>query len=137
MADGLPQFAAYADSELLASLYVRRKTTPMAIAAVKSVCPPLPLTPIHELEVHTIFRFERTINRITDSQLAAALEQFESDISAGRLIRLNCKWNAVITEAEAISKNCDPEALCPPSDILHLAMVNLLRITELLTFKSW
>ena len=101
----------------------------------QNCCTSLPLTPVHEVEIRSIFQYERTIDRITDVQLTAMLEYFESDIAAGRFVRLQFNWKMLLHEAEAISETCDAEGVFPQSDILHLAMVHLLQVEDFLTFR--
>ena len=75
---------AYADSGVLAKLYVLEPDSPEAVHLVSSFAPPLPLTHLQALEVRNALRLKAFRGEMTRTQLRRTLLRLTDDIPQGR-----------------------------------------------------
>lgn len=65
--------------------YVYEAGTPEALALIRRVRPPIPLTHLQGIEIRNALRLKCGRNEITEAEMKAALRLFQGDIDAGRL----------------------------------------------------
>lgn len=112
---------AYVDSGVLIKLYVREANSAAAAAIVQTMAV-VPLTPLHELEIHNTLHALVGRGAITDGQRAASEHVFRTDIAAGRLARTVPDWSAVFRRSVELAAAHTADTLARSLDILHIAM---------------
>jgi hypothetical protein len=78
--------AAFADTGLVASLYLKESTSAQARVAIQAAPVVLPLTPLATLEPRNAFNRAVHRQRITAAQRDALWQDVEADIASGFLV---------------------------------------------------
>ena len=127
---------AYADSGVIAKLYVPEPNSPEAVRLVSSYAPPLALTHLQALEVRNAFAVEGLPQR-DDPRTAS------SDVVAAGGGRSSRRWQLpryalsdVYREAEELSGKHAASTGCRSLDILHVAGATVLGVRDFLTFDA-
>src|SRR5439155_5409554 len=81
---GRPSVTAYADSGVIAKLYVLEPNSSAAAHLVSPFAPPLPLTHLQALEVRNALRLKAFRGEMTRTQLRRTLLRLTDDIPQGR-----------------------------------------------------
>ncbi len=110
---------AYADSGVIAKLYVPEPNSPEAVRLVSSYAPPLALTHLQALEVRNALR----------------LKVFRGE-SRGRWQLPRYALSDVYREAEELSGKHAASTGCRSLDILHVAGATVLGVRDFLTFDA-
>lgn len=126
----------YADTSVLAKLYVNEPNSPDAVRLVGRYAPPFPVVPLHLLELRNALRLKAFRGEITMQQLQQSLADVQSDIHAGRLSMAPLDWDKVYQTAEAQSAQWAVQIGCRSLDALHVGAACVLGCRTLLTFDE-
>ncbi|MBI4027338.1 MAG: type II toxin-antitoxin system VapC family toxin [Verrucomicrobia bacterium] len=131
--------SVYCDSSLLFKLYVFEQDSPQAAALVSRSKPPLPLSPLHEIEIRNAIRQRRLGKTLTSQQVVEALNKFQGDLDAGFFERRVGDWSVIFHQAEAVSRRFAEIIPCRSLDILHIATAIVWGAEEFCTFdlRQW
>ncbi len=127
---------AYADSGVIAKLYVPEPNSPEAARLVSSYTPPLALTHLQALEVRNALRLKVFRGEITRIQLRRTLSRLGEDVRRGRWQLPIYSLNDVYRKAEELSGKHAASTGCRSLDILHVAGALVLGIHDFLTFDA-
>lgn len=126
----------YADTSVLAKLYVSEPNSSAAESLVRPFDPPLPLIQLHMLELRNALRLKVFRKEITLSQLRQSLADVETDMAERRLKRMPIDWDEVYEAAEKQSSRWAMEIGCRSLDALHVGAACVLRCHTILTFDE-
>jgi predicted nucleic acid-binding protein len=126
----------YADTSVLAKLYVSESNSSDAIALVGNYRPPLPIVALHEIELRNALRLKVFRQEMSDQQLKGALGDWQLDLSQGRMRRVATDWDEVMRRAEELSAKWTPKLGSRTLDILHVAAAVVLKCRVFLTFDN-
>jgi len=127
---------AYADSGVLAKLYVLEPDSPEAVHLVSSFAPPLPLTHLQALEVRNALRLKICRGEMTRAQLRWTLSRLADDMRRGRWQLPRYALTDVYRKAEELSQKHATSTGCRGLDILHVAGAIVLGVRVFLTFDA-
>ena len=126
----------YADTSFLAALYVRDAHSEVAAAEQLRRGAPLPLTPLHGLELRNAIRLCVFRRQMRASQARAALALIDDDLAAGVMVAAELSFVGVWVRASDLSARHTQRIGCRSLDILHVAAALELGATRLLTFDD-
>ncbi len=126
----------YADTSFLLSLYLEDDHSPKATALMQSLKGPLPLTPLHRLELRNAIRLAVFRGQVSRLQRDGALQNVEEDLEDGILLQTSMDWTHVLREAERLGAGHTESLGNRSLDILHVASALVLEATHLLTFDD-
>lgn len=127
---------AYIDTGILLKLYATEANSHEADALVASFDTPLPLTHFQELEVRNALRLKQGCGELTEKETALALDDFQSDIEAGRYERPAYDLATVFARAEALSGKHAVQTKCRSLDLLHVAAAQEIGSREFASFDE-
>ena len=127
---------AYADTSFLLSLYAPDANSAAAVATMTKLRPPLPFTPLQQVELRNATRLRVFRKELTPTERDAALAQLADDLANGILTVTPLPWTEVWREAERLSARYVETTGTRTMDILHIAAARTLGATELLTFDT-
>ena len=127
---------AYADTGLLLSLYLSETTTMEAIAALRSVPAPLPLTPLGLLELRNGLNLAVYRERITAAEHATVWQRVEQQIAAGVFVPTPLPAATLHARARELSDRHTATGGTRTLDIIHVAAALLLNAREFLSFDD-
>lgn len=111
---------AYADSSVIVAFYLQEPHSRRAREALAAeVC--VPMTPLLELEVRTVFRRMVGCRQLSPRESTAVLSHLENDIDAGRLALVPFDLYAMFSTAEKLSARHAQRLLSRTLDTLHVA----------------
>lgn len=111
----------YVDSSILVKGYVREADSSQAIEILEIAGFPLLFSHFHQIEIPNAIRLKRFRAEITLAEEEAAIEDFRSDIKAGRLARLEYDLGRVFHRAEELSSIHSAVIGTRSLDLLHVA----------------
>jgi predicted nucleic acid-binding protein len=126
----------YADSSFLCSLYLADANTARAQAWLGLHPEPLPLSPLHRLELATAFARHVTAKRLTSHEIAAAWKTVDQDLAKKLLFAPGLSLLPAFAEAERLARQHGPTTGARSFDVLHVACAARLRSTAFLTFDT-
>lgn len=107
-----------------------------AIATVKALQGPLPLTSLGKFELTNAIRLA-VFRRVLDPRKAKAdLQALEADLANGVFTRTACDWAQVHAKAEQLSSLHTIAGGQRGMDILHVASALILGVSEFCTFDQ-
>lgn len=127
---------AYADSGVIAKLYVPEPNSPEAVRLVSSYPPPLALTHLQALEVRNALRLKVFRGEMTRAQLRRTLSRLAEDVGRGRWQLPRYPPSDVHRKAEELSGKHARNTGCRSLDILHVAGAIVLGARDFLTFDA-
>lgn len=127
---------AYADSGVIAKLYVLEPNSSAAAHLVSPFAPPLPLTHLQALEVRNALRLKAFRGEMTRTQLRRTLLRLTDDIRSGRWQLPRYALTDVYRKAEELSGKHAASTGCRSVDILHVAGALVLGVRTFLTFDT-
>lgn len=117
---------AYADSGLLASLYLEEATTKRAESVMEGHAEPLPLTPLAVLELRNALNLAIVRGRISEAERDAAWHRFEVHIETGVFTHAQIPAGDLHDKAGELSDRYTPKLATRSLDLLHVAAALLL-----------
>lgn len=126
----------YADTSFLAALYVRDVHSGAAVAEQHRRRAPLPLIPLHGVELRNVVRLCVFQRRITARQARAALALLDEDLAAGVIASTEVSMTSLWARAGDLSTRHTARIGCRSLDILHVAAALELGATRFLTFDD-
>ncbi len=126
----------YIDTGILVKLYATESNTAEAIALVSSFPAPLPLAHFQELEIRNALRLKRGRGELTEQEMSLALNDFQSDIDAGRYECPEYDVAAVFQRAEVLSQLYATQTKCRSLDMLHVAAAQEIGSREFASFDE-
>jgi uncharacterized protein len=126
----------YFDPSVLVKAYVAEAGTPEALALIRQVKPPIPLTHLHSIEIRNALRLKCGRGEITETELRAALRLFEDDVIAGRLEMAIYELVGLFQRAESLSSKHATFTLARTLDILHVAAALEIGCKEFVSFDE-
>ena len=126
----------YADSSFLMSLTIEDGKTDEAKRFMSRHPEPLPLNPLHRLEVRNGIRLRVQRGEIDPARRVAALRQVEEDIAEGVLVHQAMPWTDALRKAETLSAAHAEQLGCRSADTLHVAAAMLAGAKRFLSFDS-
>lgn len=128
--------AAYADTSLLASLYLADANTPRALAAVAAAARPVWLTTWQEFELENALQLRLFRRESTRADLAAAAGQLAGDLAAGAIVTVRADYAAVLTTARQLTARHAAVHGCRAFDVFHVAAAVHLAARWFLSFDK-
>ena len=126
----------YFDSGVLVKLYHLEPNSAVAAACVHEVAAPIPLNPLHRLELHSALRLMLGRGEIAPADCQQALVTFAQDCAAGSFPDEMPDWKRVFDRAEQLSAAHTATTLSRSLDILHVALALESGATEFCTFDQ-
>ncbi|HVE90045.1 MAG TPA: type II toxin-antitoxin system VapC family toxin [Burkholderiaceae bacterium] len=126
----------YADTSVLASLYMQDANTPRAVALVRSLTQPLFYCALHRLEIRNAFALALFRGEQTQTQADAAWQNVEADLKAQVLVPVPVQWSAALRRSAEIAWAETPTLGSRSADILHVACAEQLRAIDFLSFDQ-
>lgn len=126
----------YADTSLLASLYLRDRNTTQALAAVTAVARPLILTHWQHFELENAFQLRLFRRESTPADLATAEARLAEDLAAGMVVPVPLPFASVLPAARQLTARHTATVGCRAFDIFHVAAALHLRATRFLSFDA-
>ena len=124
----------YFDTGVLLKLYLPEARSDEAIAFVNVSPNKPPVTPLHELEMHSALRQKSGRCEFTQVESDALIDQFKSDLITNVHERVQVSWPDVFATAETLSATHGIETLCRSLDTLHVALALEAGATEFCSF---
>jgi predicted nucleic acid-binding protein len=124
----------YADTSVLASLYMLDANTPQAISLLRSIAQPLVYSALHRLELHNALAPASFRGHQTQAQSDAAWRNVQVDLQARILFPVQIRWHAAFRRAASLARLETPSSGNRSLDILHIACAEQLGATTFLTF---
>jgi predicted nucleic acid-binding protein len=127
---------AYFDSGVLIKLYVPEPNSSDAAAWVSQYAGLIVFTHLQENEVRNAIRLKAARKEISDSQLRVVLASIKADVDQGTLHRPAIDWMSAWQTAERLSHRYAHETLCRTLDTLHVAVAQVLKITDFVSLDQ-
>jgi predicted nucleic acid-binding protein len=128
--------SAYFDSAVLIKLYVPEPNSSDAVAWVRQYAGPIIFTHLQENEVRNAVRMKAARKEISDAQLRSALASVTADVEQGTLCRPALDWASAWHTAEQLSHRHAHATLCRTLDTLHVAVAQILKISDFVSFDQ-
>ncbi len=125
----------YADTSFLVSLYIQNANSVRAVADAPRLLP-LFFTPLAEHELRNAIRLCVFRRQITSGQREKALDDIESDKTAGVLHVVPLDWPKALKHAEVLGRKHTEGLGARGMDILHVASALALKAARFLTFDD-
>lgn len=126
----------YADTSVLAKLYVAEPNSADAIALVKKHAPPLPIVSLHDIELRNALRLKAFRGEMSPQELSASLVDYEHDVRQGAMQRVAPDWDQVVRAAESLSAKWTAKLGSRSLDTLHVGAAVVLQCSVFLTFDQ-
>jgi predicted nucleic acid-binding protein len=124
----------YADTSLLASLYLADANTARAIELVTKIARPLILTSWQEFELENAFQLRRFRQESTSADLAVAATQLAGDKSAGMVVAVTLALASVVPLARQLAARHTAVCGSRAFDVFHVASAVHLGSRQFLSF---
>ncbi len=126
--------AAYADTSLLASLYLADANTPRALTAVAAVARPLWLTAWQEFELENAFQLRLFRQESSRADLEAATAHLAEDLAAGMVVPASFPFASVLPIARQLTARHTAACGCRAFDVFHVAAALQMGASRFLSF---
>jgi predicted nucleic acid-binding protein len=126
----------YADTSYLFSYYGSDAHSTRADAWRQANAVPLPLTPLHRLELRNALELAVFQNRLGAIEAREVWLTVESDLKAGQLAGQDLSLTSLFQEAESLAANHTAQTGARSLDILHIAAAKLLGMEEFVTLDQ-
>lgn len=126
----------YADTSLLASLYLADANTSAAVAVVRATARPLILTPWQQFELENAFQLRFFRRESSRADLATADARLTADLAAGMLVETPVPVAAVLPLARQLTARFTATAGTRAFDVFHVAAALHLKVVRFLTFDA-
>ncbi len=126
----------YADTSLLASLYLGDSNTTRALAAVANAARPLILTNWQRFELENAFQLRLFRRESTPADLSVAEARLAEDLASGMIVATPLPFESVLPAARQLTARHTAIAGTRAFDVFHVAAALHLRATRFLTFDS-
>ncbi len=123
----------YADTSLLASLYLSDTNTPQALAAVAATGQPLILTAWQEFELENALQLRLFRRESSRADLAAAAARLAEDLAAGMVVAVPLPVASVLPVARQLTARHTALVGSRAFDVFHVAAALHLKATRFLT----
>ncbi|MGE3312131.1 MAG: type II toxin-antitoxin system VapC family toxin [Limisphaerales bacterium] len=127
---------AYADSSFLARVYAPHADSDKALAWMQKAKDPLPLTPLHRLELRNALRLRVFRGELNPELRKLALLEIESDLDAAVLVHTPIPWTDAFRESEELGARHTEKLGVRSIDLLHVGIALVLKATDFLTFDT-
>lgn len=127
---------AFADTGLLASLYLKESTSGAARAAIQASMVSLPLTPLIEFELRNTFNRAVQRQRITAAERDALWQDVEADLASGFLVQTPIASGELHNKARLLSDRYTPRLGTRSLDLLHVAAALILETKIFFSFDD-
>lgn len=128
--------AVYADTSLLASLYLADANTPAALAAVIAAARPLLLTSWQQFELENAFQLRVFRRESTRAERGAAEARLTGDLAAGALIEIPLATDTILPLARQLTARHTAHIGSRAFDVFHVAAALHLKAARFLTFDA-
>ena len=128
--------AAYADTSLLASLYLADANTPQAIDRVSAYAHPLLLTSWQRFELENAIQLRLFRREITSADAAEADSRLVADLAAGALTEIAIPFANVLAAARRLTARHTATLGTRAFDVFHVAAALELKADRFLTFDQ-
>jgi predicted nucleic acid-binding protein len=126
----------YADTSYLFSYYGSDAHSTRADAWRQANAVPLPLTPLHRLELRNALELAVFQNQLGAIEAGAVWQTVESDLQAGLLAAKDLMLANLFHDAESLAASHTAQTGARSLDILHIAAARLLGAEEFVTFDQ-
>ena len=126
----------YAETSLLASLYLGDSNTTRALTAVANAARPLILTNWQQFELENAFQLRLFRRESTPADLSVAEVRLAEDLSSGMVVATPLPFESVLPAARQLTGRHTAIAGTRAFDVFHVAAALHLRATHFLTFDS-
>lgn len=126
----------YADTSLLASLYLADVNTSQALTMVAAAARPLILTPWQEFELENAFQLRLFRKESTRTDLNVAAEQLTEDMAAGVLMAVALPVASILPVARQLTARHTAALGCRAFDVFHVAAALHLNARRFLSFDN-
>lgn len=126
----------YADTSFLAALYVRDAHSERAAREQRRRRAPLPMIPLHELELRDAIRLCVFRRQMSSVQARKALAFLDDDLKTGVLAATDLSLAGVWVRASDLSARHTTRIGCRSLDILHVAAALELGAVRFLSFDG-
>ncbi len=116
----------YADTSVLAPLYLQETTSAAAQNALAALAEPLPLIPLAMLELRNTLNLAIVRGRITEAERDAAWLRFQAHLAAGTYAETPIPAVELHAKARELSDRYTPSLATRSLDLLHVAAAALL-----------
>jgi predicted nucleic acid-binding protein len=126
----------YVDPSALRSLYVHDARS-RALSRWRARHPgPLPITHHAQAELFNAFALGAFRGDLSTSEVAAAVADYDSDVTAGRLVRADLSFRLTFDRAAALSLAYSPRLGTRALDVLHVASALELACRSFVTYDA-
>lgn len=126
--------SAYADSGLLASLYLEESTSAAATATVIGQSTKIIISWLTKLEVENAFFRAAFRNKITQTEANLLIAQFRSNISTEAYEHVTPDPEALYTQSSRLAEHHTSSLGVRTLDLLHVATAVMFGVTDFLSF---
>lgn len=126
----------YADTSLLASLYLADANTPAALAAVSAAARPLILTSWQQFELENAFQLRVFRGEFSRADVAAAEAHLTADVAAGILVEEPLPMASVLPVARQLTARHSAVVGSRAFDVFHVASAVHLKASRFLSFDT-
>jgi predicted nucleic acid-binding protein len=126
----------YADTSVLASLYMLDANTQRAIPLLRSVAQPLVYSALHRLELRNAFALAIFRGHQTQAQSDAAWRNLEADLRVRVLVPVSIRWPAAFRRSAEFARSETATLGSRSFDILHVASAEQIHATHFVTFDQ-
>lgn len=126
----------YADTSLLASLYLADSNTSAALAAVTAAAQPLILTSWQQFELENALQLRLFHRESSRADLVTAEAHLAEDISAGMVVEVPLPVASVLPVARQLAARHTALLGTRAFDVFHVAAALHLKATRFLTFDA-
>ena len=124
---------AYFDTGVVSKWYVPEPNSPEALAIRSKFRTPVPFTPLHRLELAASWHAKVHRGEVALDAVQAALDDVESDVTAGVLSSRTAHLDAAFALAERLARRHGKAVGARSLDILHVALALELGETHFVT----
>jgi len=128
--------AIYADTSLLASLYLADANTASALAVVSAAGSPFILTSWQQFELENAFQLRLFRRESSRADIAAAESRLATDLAAGILIEIALPMASVLPLARQLTARHTGMVGARAFDVFHVAAALHLKAARFLTFDA-
>ena len=126
----------YADTSLLASLYLADANTPAALAALSAAAAPFLLTSWQQFELENAFQLRLFRRESSRADIAAAEAHLARDLAAGMLVEIALPAASVLPLARQLTARHTATVGARAFDVFHVAAALHRKAARFLSFDA-
>lgn len=113
---------AYFDTSIISRWYVLESSSVEALAARARFRPPVPLTPVHRLELTAAWHAKVHRKEVPLEAIRAALDDLEADVASGVVVTPRLDLATAFGHAERLARRHGATIGARSLDVLHVAL---------------